>query len=123
MNAFELLAQQVTTAPAVPTTQGKPPGPLLQFLSSGMMPLLLALAVLWFLMIRGKSGETKKRQQMLNELKKGARVQTIGGVLGTVVEVRDSEVLLKVDESTNTKMRFARSAIHRVLEDDKPETK
>jgi len=37
--------------------------------------------------------------------------------------VRDSEVLVKVDESTNTKMRFARSAIHRVLDDDKVESK
>ncbi|CAN5521448.1 hypothetical protein BH09PLA1_BH09PLA1_27670 [soil metagenome] len=83
-----------------------------------MMPLLLALAVLWFLMFRSKSGETKKRQAMLSELKKGARVQTIGGILGTVLDVRDSEVLVKVDESTNTKMRFARSAIHRVLDDD-----
>ena len=88
-----------------------------------MMPLLLALAVLWFLMFRSKGGEKKKRDQMLAELKKGARIQTIGGILGTVLDVRDSEVLVKVDESTNTKMRFARSAIHRVLDDDKVESK
>src|SRR4051812_37337315 len=86
---------------------------------SGPMPMLLiGLAVLWFLMLRSKTGEQKKRQAMLNEMKKGARVQTIGGILGTVVDVRDSEVVLKVDETTNTKMRFARSAIHRVLDDD-----
>jgi preprotein translocase subunit YajC len=116
---IDLLAQATQ-----PTTQGAPPPPLLQFLGGPMMPLLLALFVLWFLMFRSKSGEQKKRQRMLNELKKGARVQTIGGVLGTVVDVRESEVLLKVDESTNTKMRFARSAIHRVLEDDaKPDNK
>ena len=70
-----------------------------------------------------KGGEKKKRDQMLAELKKGARIQTIGGILGTVLDVRDSEVLVKVDESTNTKMRFARSAIHRVLDDDKVESK
>ena len=122
MNWFELIAQ--ATQPAAPTTQGAPPPPFLQFLSGGMMPLLLALAVLWFLMFRSKSGEQKKRQAMLNEMKKGSRVQTIGGILGTVVDVRDTEVVLKVDESTNTKMRFARSAIHRVLEDDaKPDAK
>jgi preprotein translocase subunit YajC len=60
---------------------------------------------------------------MLGQLKKGDRIQTIGGVLGTVVEARDTEVLVKVDESSNTKIRFARSAIHRVLEDDKAEVK
>ncbi|MBC8108741.1 MAG: preprotein translocase subunit YajC [Anaerolineae bacterium] len=113
MNWLAILAQ--TTAP---TTTGAEPPALLRFLQGGMMPLLLALAVLWFLMFRSKGGEKKKREQMLNELKKGVRVQTIGGILGTVLEVRDTEVVVKVDESTNTKMRFARSAIHRVLDDD-----
>ena len=116
MNWFALLAQ--ATQPAAPTTQGAQPPPLLQMLASPMPMLLIGLAVLWFLMLRGKSGEQKKRQAMLSEMKKGARVQTIGGILGTVVDVRDSEVVLKVDETTNTKMRFARSAIHRVLDDD-----
>ena len=115
MNWFAILAQATPTS--APTSQPAPP-PFVQMLSGPMMPLLLALAVLWFLMFRSKGGEKKKREQMLNELKKGARVQTIGGILGTVLEVRDSEVLVKVDESTNTKMRFARSAIHRVIEDD-----
>ena len=60
---------------------------------------------------------------MLDTLKKGDRVQTIGGVLGTVVEARDTDVLVKVDESSNTKIRFSRNAIHRVLDEDKAEAK
>ena len=56
-------------------------------------------------------------------LKRGDRVQTIGGILGTVVETRDGEVLLKVDEGNNTKIRFSRNAIHRVLEEEKAEVK
>ena len=43
----------------------------------------------------------------------------IGGILGTVVEARDTDVLLKVDESSNTKIRFSRNAIHRVVDEDK----
>jgi preprotein translocase subunit YajC len=58
---------------------------------------------------------------MLSELKKGDRVQTIGGILGTVVEARDTEILVKVDESSNAKIRFSRSAIHRVIEEEKSE--
>jgi preprotein translocase YajC subunit len=42
-------------------------------------------------------------------------VVTIGGIVGTVVATRDDEVVLKVDESTNTKMTFVRKAIQRVL--------
>jgi preprotein translocase subunit YajC len=40
-------------------------------------------------------------------------------VLGTVVDVRDNEVVVKVDESSNTKMTFIRSAIHRVISEKK----
>jgi preprotein translocase subunit YajC len=39
--------------------------------------------------------------------------------LGTVVEAREDEVVLKVDETSNTKIKFTRSAIHRVLEEEK----
>jgi preprotein translocase subunit YajC len=60
---------------------------------------------------------------MLSQLKRGDRVQTIGGILGTVVEARESEVVLKVDESANTKIRFSRSAIHRVLDEETAEEK
>jgi len=88
-----------------------------------MMPILLGLALLWFLMLRSKGGQDKRRQQMLAQLKKGDRVQTIGGILGTVLEAREGDVLLKVDETNNTKIRFARSAIHRVLEEDRPDGK
>jgi len=88
-----------------------------------MVPLLAVLLLLWFFMIRSKKGQDRKRQEMLNNLKKGDRVQTIGGILGTVVEARETEVLLKVDETSNTKIRFARSAIHRVLGEEKSAAK
>jgi len=90
------------------------------FLSNPLMLMVLVLVVLWIFMLRGKRNEERKRQGMINALKRGDRVQTIGGILGTVVEARDNEVLVKVDESSNTKIRFARSAIHRVVEEEKP---
>jgi preprotein translocase subunit YajC len=52
---------------------------------------------------------------MLAELSKNDRVVTIGGVIGTVVEVRENEVVLKVDESSNTRMRFSRNAIQSLV--------
>ena len=48
-------------------------------------------------------------------LAKGSKVQTIGGILGTVVEVRDDELIVKVDENSNTRLRFAKSAVTTVL--------
>ena len=52
---------------------------------------------------------------MLDNLKRNDRVQTIGGILGTVVDVKDQEVSLKVDENNNVKMKFNRAAIKEVL--------
>ncbi len=79
--------------------------------------IILMVGVFWFIMMGGQRKEKKKRAAMLAALAKGAKVQTIGGILGTVVEVRDNEVLVKVDENSNTRMRFAKSAIQAVLEE------
>jgi preprotein translocase subunit YajC len=54
---------------------------------------------------------------MVQSLKKNDRVRTIGGILGTVMDVRDDEIVLKIDEATNTKMRVIPAAIATVLSD------
>lgn len=85
--------------------------------------MVLVLVVLLVFTQRSKQKQEKQRQSLLNGLKRNDRVQTIGGILGNVVDVRPDRVLLKVDESNNTKVWFSRNAIHRVVEDDKIDTK
>ncbi len=86
--------------------------------------MLGAAAILVIMLIRGPRKEEKKRKQMLATMKKGSRVVTIGGLVGSVVDVRDDVVVLKVDESANVKAHYLKSAISRVLaEDDSPEDK
>ena len=108
----------VTSQSGTPaSTQGqKEPPP---FLSSPMMPLILGIVVLYFFVFRSKRGKDKQRTDMLSQLKRGDKIQTIGGILGTVIEAKETEVIVKVDETSNTKMRFTRSAIHRVVEEEK----
>jgi preprotein translocase subunit YajC len=103
-------------APAGPP--GTPPPPAFQFLQS-FGPLLLIIALFFFLFIRPKQKQERVRRQMLETLKKGDEIQTIGGVFGKVIETRDDRVQIKVDESSNTKMWFARSAIHRIVAEDR----
>ncbi|MEL7087481.1 MAG: preprotein translocase subunit YajC [Planctomycetota bacterium] len=91
--------------------QGNPFGGIL-------IPMILVLGVLFIFSMGSGRKEKKRRAQLLADLSKGAKVQTVGGVLGTVVEVRDDEVLVKVDENSNTRMRFAKSAISTVLSED-----
>ena len=87
--------------------------------------VLVAILVMVFIFMSSNSRRKQERQKqdLINKIKRGDRVQTIGGILGKVVEADDSKVLLKVDESSNTKIWFSRSAIHRVLAEEKAETK
>jgi len=77
------------------------------------------IVLMWVMIFLPQRRERKKHAAMLSQLKKGDRVQTIGGVLGTVVEVRDREIILKVDEANNTRMRFTRAAVQGILEEAK----
>jgi len=80
-----------------------------------MFPIFLALIVFWWWMSRSRGKERRKYEDMLRSLKRNDRVQTIGGIIGTVVEARDNEVVVKVDETNNVKMRFSRAAIKEVF--------
>jgi len=111
-----LLAQ--TSAPTSQPAQG--PGGVL---GGPMIPLILMIVVFWFIMSRGKNKERKRFENMLAAMKKGDKVQTIGGVFGTIVDVRDNEVVVKVDESANVKIRFNRGAIKEVIQETPAETK
>jgi preprotein translocase subunit YajC len=86
-----------------------------------LIGLVLMLVVFYAIVLSGNRKEKKKRQEMLASLKKNDRVMTIGGIIGSVVTVSDTEVTLKVDESANVKVTVIRSAIQKVLlEDEKP---
>ncbi len=82
---------------------------------SMVMPILLIFAVFYFIAIRPKQKEQKEKQAMLGQMKKYDKIVTIGGIHGTVVEIRDTEVIVKVDDNTNTRMKFSRGAIQRVV--------
>jgi preprotein translocase subunit YajC len=84
--------------------QGGPLGGMMSFL-----PFVAIIGIFYFLIIRPQNKKQKDTQKMLSALKKGDKVVTIGGVHGTIQSVRESSVIVKVDE--NTKIEFSRSAI------------
>lgn len=77
--------------------------------------LVLLLVAMILFTVMGQRRDRKKRQALLGSVKKHDRVQTVGGVIGSIIEVKPDTVVLKVDESSNTKITFARSAIQQVL--------
>jgi preprotein translocase subunit YajC len=111
LNTLNFLAQ-AATQPAAPVPWQYDP-------QRWFIPLLvLVMLFFFFSSTRSKKNEQKQHDDMLKNLKRGDRVLTLGGIYATVVDVRDADVVLKVDESTNTKVRFARSAIKHVVTDD-----
>lgn len=71
--------------------------------------LLLIFGVMWLFMIRPQRKAQKEAENFRNALAKGAKVCTIGGIFGEIVEVDETTVLLKVDG--DTKLRVAKGAI------------
>jgi preprotein translocase subunit YajC len=89
---------------------------------TSLIPFALIIAIFYFFIIRPQNRKQKETQKMLSALKKGDRVVTIGGLHGVIQSVKDSTVVIKVDE--NTKVEFSRSAISSVsaqARDDKEE--
>ncbi len=105
-----------TTQPA--TTQPRPGWVQLIQSLGPMAPIILIMIAFVWMTSRSRKRQERQKKDMLGAMKRGDRIQTIGGILGNIVEVRDDRILLKVDESNNTKVWFARSAIHRVLGDE-----
>lgn len=85
-----------------------------------LVPLLFGLMIFMIVtsMFSGRK-EKKRRAEMLASVKKRDRVQTVGGIIGTVVEMKGEEIVLKVDEGSNTRIRFARTAVQQVIKSAK----
>ena len=89
-----------------------------------MFPFLVIGLLFYFLMIRPEKRKRADVARMQDELKKNDRIVTIGGIMGVVVNTQkdSNEVTIRVDDNNNTRMRILRSAISRVVTDDKSDT-
>ncbi|MCX7728590.1 MAG: preprotein translocase subunit YajC [Bacteroidia bacterium] len=83
---------------------GQPSNPLMQ-----MIPLLLIIVVFYFFMIRPQVKKSKEQKKFVENLKKGDKVLTIGGIYGKVVETDDTTVVIETEDGS--KMRITKSAI------------
>ncbi|MER1986021.1 MAG: preprotein translocase subunit YajC [Solibacillus sp.] len=76
------------------------------------LPIIIMFVAMWFILIRPAQKRQKATTQMQNELKRGDRVVTVGGLHGEVDAIEDTVVYLKIDD--NTRVKFERQAIGRV---------
>ena len=93
---------------------GSPGSSLFSFL-----PLIAIIAIFYFLILRPQNKKQKETQKMLSALKKGDRVVTIGGIHGVIQSVKESTVIVKVDD--NVKLELNRGAVSSVSSQAKEE--
>ncbi|MFP4551758.1 MAG: preprotein translocase subunit YajC [Spirochaetales bacterium] len=77
----------------------------------------LIFVIFYFLIIRPQNKKQKETKKMLEALKKGDKVVSIGGIHGSIQSIKDDTVVLKID--SDTKMTLSRSAISNVVEASK----
>lgn len=80
-----------------------------------MWPLMVLLGLMFYMFILGPDRRTRREQaDMLANLKKNDQVVTIGGIKGTVTNIKEEEVTIRIDDANNTRLRVLRSAISRI---------
>jgi len=84
-------------------------GGLVQFL-----PFILIILVFYFLLIAPQRKKQKEQQAMIEGVKKGDKIVTVGGIHGLVLGVKDDTLMVKIAE--NTKVEIARASVARVVE-------
>jgi preprotein translocase subunit YajC len=70
-----------------------------------LLPFLLIFAIFYFLLIVPQQRQRKKHKQMLEDLKKGDRVMTNGGLLGTVSNIHKDVVTLQMGDNVKVKVK------------------
>ena len=81
--------------------------PMMQFL-----PLMVIMfAVMYFLIIRPQKQKEKKRQAMITNVRKQDRIVTAGGVHGVVVSAKENEVIVRIDDAKDVKIKVDKSAL------------
>ena len=78
-----------------------------------MSPILIMVLIMYFLMIRPERKRRKKEKAMLDALKRGDRICTIGGIYGTIMDIKDDTITLSVGRD-NLSMVIARWAVRSV---------
>lgn len=111
-----MIFQPIDLLAAIPLAQGDSPFGL------SLLPLVMIIAALFYFMILRPEGKRRSAQEKMHkELKKNDRIITIGGLYGTVVNVQQGadDITIKVDETSNTRLRITRSSVQTVLHKEK----
>ena len=113
MKLLNLLADAVATAEATGEAVEMSAGATVIYYAIQFVPLILIFVVFYFMLIRPQRKKDKEAKKMLESLKVGDRICTIGGIYGTIVRIKDDVLTIEVGEQ-KTQLVFARWAVRNV---------
>ena len=97
-------AQATAAAPQAPAQQGN--------IFTSLMPIAIIFIIFYFLLIRPQKKSQQNHAKMINELQKNDEVITSGGMYGTIVNMQDEVITLRVDD--NTRIKVQKSSISKL---------
>ncbi len=106
---FTALLQTAADSGAAPAGAGG--------LLTSLIPFGLIIVIFYFLVLRPQNKKQKETEKMLSALSKGDKIVTIGGIHGVIQSVKETTVVVKVDD--NTRIEFSRNAISSVVGEGK----
>ena len=115
MNAklLNLLADAAATAETTGEAVEMSTGATIIYYAVQFVPLILIFVIFYFMLIRPQRKKDKEAKKMLESLKVGDRICTIGGIYGTIVRIKDDVLTIEVGEQ-KTQLVFARWAVRNV---------
>ena len=113
MNLLADAAATTATTDAAAATETMSTGATIIYYAVQFVPMILIFVVFYFLLIRPQRKKDKEAKAMLDNLKVGDRICTIGGIYGTIVRIKDDVLTIEVGEQ-KTQLVFARWAIRNV---------
>ena len=113
MNLLADAAATTATTDAAAATETMSTGATIIYYAVQFVPMILIFVVFYFLLIRPQRKKDKEAKAMLDNLKVGDRICTIGGIYGTIVRIKDDVLTIEVGEQ-KTQMEFARWAVRNV---------
>ncbi|NLO16980.1 MAG: preprotein translocase subunit YajC [Arcobacter butzleri] len=85
-------------------------------LLGSLLPLIVLFAIFYFLIIRPQQQSAKKHKQMIEDLKKGDKIVTSGGLIAEVVKVEDEFFRIKL--SDNVEVKLVKEYVVRLLNEE-----
>ena len=84
-------------------------------------PIVVMVLIFYFLLYRPQKKAQREREEMLNSLKKGTKIVTVGGIYGIITDIKENIIKLKIAEKVE--IELSRSSIGSIVTDDDLENK